>query len=98
MSFVATTADVVVEATVFVPAFVFFEAPRTLAYAMTEPAMNKMAAITTSMSVCLFTESFPPLATGEQRRPDMRCPPLVPVARYDGERSTVHRHFGSFST
>src|SRR5580692_5310057 len=71
MSFVATTADVVVEATVFVPAFVLFEAPRTLAYAMTEPATKRMAAITTSMSVCFFTDRSPLSQPGNNAR--MTC-------------------------
>src|ERR1700733_7865072 len=54
----ATTTDVVAGATLTLDP-VFLLAPFTLANAMALPATNRMTPITTNMSVCRFTETFP---------------------------------------
>ena len=66
MLLLATTADVVTGAVREPLDPVFLLAPFTLANAIALPAMNRITPITTNMSVCFFTETFP-LSTGEQQ-------------------------------
>ena len=60
MSVLATTADVLTGAAMFVPDDACLLAPSTLANAIALPAMNRITPIMTNMAVCFFT-ALPPL-------------------------------------
>ena len=89
----ATTTDVVTGATTLTPDPVFLLAPFTLAKAIALPAMNRMTPITTSMSVCRFTEPSPsqPANTVLQVVTALQARRLRWRVRRDGRN--VHRSF-----
>src|ERR1700723_1858711 len=81
----ATTTDVVTGATLTLDP-VFLLAPFTLANAIALPATNRITPITTNMSVCRFTETFP-LSTGESEH--RRNTVLQVVTRPTGQETPL---------
>src|ERR1700683_1061255 len=92
MFFVAMTADVVTGAwTADPPACLL--APCTLAYAMALPAMNRIAPMRTSMSVCFFTKHSPSHNRRTMCRDRHQFVAVGSVGGYDGKVLDVYRTF-----